>query len=100
MTDITKLPDEWIAQYGGFPDLHTRECAEELEQALPVWTRITEDESTWPEGLVIVSSKNMDGEMDAYIGKPCDDYSYVAKLSMTVHWRPLCSIDTPPETES
>ena len=102
MTDIAKLPDKWrkgkmyverddsISRYPAF----AKECADDLEAALPVWTKITDDPDTSPEDvdcLAIWSHMDITEQLffHAVKGK--------FKPNKLTYWRPLCSIDYPPE---
>lgn len=65
-------------------------AADQLAQTIPVWTRITEDESTWPalwEDVVWYNDKDDDHEI-THMNFDVDEMT---------HWRPLCDIDYPPE---
>ena len=31
---LVELGEKWLSEYGGYPDIHTRECAEELFKSL------------------------------------------------------------------
>ena len=98
MTNITKLADKWRNSL--VSDLDTRYWeanntrANELEAALPVWTRITEDEATWPPHrgvFYMVYDETGDGDLFTAHGRSILPGEY---------WRPLCDLDYPPETES
>jgi hypothetical protein len=113
MTDLTKLPDEWrdeaknndphkadVYQYTlGYNDALLG-IANDMIIALPVWVRITDDESTWPEIDVFVlmcpeSSSDFAylpviGAFDAGDAKIIDSWT-------GTWWRPLIAIDYPPE---
>lgn len=110
---ITKLPEKWLAKagLGGRPD-HVNhwlvDCADELEAALPKWTKITEDEATLPpEGEYVIGYSpyktqeialcellmRPDGRMWTF-GATTSHADILPKNAPT-HWRPLCDIDTP-----
>ncbi|MBU8921805.1 MAG: hypothetical protein KOO63_08295 [Bacteroidales bacterium] len=99
MTDIMKLPSKWregatVCYDANAKFVHER-LAGELESALPVWTKITDDPDTWPEQSedILLSSGvgfleagewgvTIDEGMQKYIGR---------------YWRPLCDLDYPPK---
>ena len=102
MINITKLADKWRkgtftkkvpdGGYGFFSG--KRHCAQELESALPVWTRLTGDEATWPPHrgvFYMVYDETGDGDLFTAHGRSILPGEY---------WRPLCDLDYPPETES
>jgi hypothetical protein len=96
MKDITKLADEWRnldPQFRMLSDAYY--CAQILEAALPVWTRITEDEATWqPSGVYVMTWYSCWECARTYrrnsFGKPI----------VGGYWRQLCDLDYPPEQES
>ena len=93
---IVDLPEVW--REAGSLDCWADDCANELEAILPKWTRITEDEDTWPEGLSFIAGKKMSGEWDYSIRNPSGEtFHHVAKHCLEVYWRPLCDLDYPPE---
>ena len=100
MTAITKLPDEWRGNnYKDWPREPELCCADQLEAALPTWTKITDSPDTWPD----------DGTyLWAYGSNTCDylhaTYDVcmmrvVADMVKHVYWRSLCDLDYPPEDE-
>jgi hypothetical protein len=104
MTDITKLADDWISRnfdkrFNDGEPICPVVCAEELTQALPVWTRITDDPKTWPAHFQKTVSHNGDDGGPFYffnLRAQLEKHDYINLL----YWRPLCSLDYPPETES
>jgi len=90
---MIELPDKWLHDCG--EDWGAFNCAKDLEAALPVWTRITEDESTWPE-----DGQNILYKTKRFIPPVGTTYRSNGK-GMTPHyivaWRPLCDLDTPPD---
>ncbi len=96
MTNITKLPDKWRKQSKTKSDVldNISWCADELEAALPKWTKITDDPKTWPEKLdrVVFSFSSESHCWIAFMQRnPAEDGL------LTCYWRPLCSVDYPPE---
>lgn len=91
------LPNKWRMED---PDQHLAPmgvCADELEAALPVWTKITDDPDTWPEdGMYLWVYGDLNG---AWIHATYDVAMMRTIADMVQHtcWRPLCSIDYPPE---
>lgn len=78
-------------------------CADQLETALPVWTKITEDEATWPpKGTRVLTHRiYRDGSGGTGIEKRLreglyQNVLYSSRYSKT-HWRLLCDLDYPPE---
>ena len=102
MTDLHKLPDEWREEEQSINDPHDpyshalSNCADELEAALPKWTKITDDPKTWPN----------DGDWGFFktwkwYGVHTwfnDEYDNFPK-EPAAWWRPLCSLDFPPEVK-
>lgn len=64
--------------------------ADELEAKLPVWTKITEDEATWPDGQALIY---FEGDISLVDGKYMGAQDHLHQWAS--HWRPLCDIDTP-----
>ena len=96
--DIPRLPDEWYntpPAEAGIRPLHY--CANQLEAALPKWTKITDDPATWPEDwqqvLIFYPEKEFPDHKKYYIG----EFVRQAGGHIGSYWRPLCSLDTPPE---
>ena len=100
MNDITKLPDKWRQKRRSeldatnFDLYELADCADELEQALPKWTRITEEPDTWPEDettvfLSYIANGKRSFEMWGF--KDSDNL-----MLMGDYWRPLCDLDYPP----
>lgn len=103
MTDITTLPKKWESE--DFHDISLPQlvCAEDLREALPDWTRITEDPETWPElGVqhLVICKRNSGGwehsRRNIRVLLARLKYGYIAEL----WYRPLCDLDFPQEEES
>ena len=86
-------PDDSISRYPAF----AKECADDLEAALPVWTKIewigdyVDPETLPPEDMTVLWGNVDDGynnlsELWQLPPKRITDYT---------HWRPLCDLDTP-----
>ena len=98
MTDITKLPDKWRKNAVDGSEVKvisneiyvTNILANELEAALPVWTKITDNPNSWPEVEAEVALEDI-----GWIVWP--DLYGTYKVYHTLHWRPLCDLDYPPE---
>jgi hypothetical protein len=108
--DVNKLPDEWLKiidpPFNNYPCAHVlKDCADQLQAALPVWKQITDDPDTWPPIGDFMLSQDADGPMcvegssleyASFVHAertPDDDFSiFVGRW-----WRPLCSLDYPPE---
>jgi len=118
--DITKLADMWRNDEAGFRVVtHDKNlschngltCANELESALPKWTRITDDPATWPEldgeptVEIIYRSPDRFGRPGKLEGFEWDQGDTVAlmegdKLKFKGGWyRYTTDLDYPPETE-
>ena len=108
MIDITKLPDRWRdgkpTRYVerdnsvSFDPKRTSDvCADELEAALPKWTKITDEDIT--EDPIILygerGSISYTSESDLFSGAPLSG-PWLRHCGYT-HWRPLCDLDYPPE---
>ena len=108
---ITKLADKWRDYRCGYTDKELTEygkarvgvfdeLANQLTAALPVWTRITDDEDTWPEmpnaRFFMLAGKEHD---DKRVWQVITDaiYDGYNEYDGATHWRPLCDIDYPPE---
>jgi len=78
-------------------------CADELDDELPQWTKITEDESTWPKNgdSVLFIDKEFDTLMRV-LNPIKDDTVFKTDHSnwLNLWWRPLCDLDTPPQEDS
>ena len=102
MTDITKLPDEWRDRCpkgsGWFKFVH--ECADQLEAALPKWTRVTDDPDTWPENnnSTILVAEFITIGRQIYTWESCNLRGN--NNLFPIYWRPLCDLDHPPEDKS
>ena len=70
-------------------------CARDLESLLPKWTLISEDESTWPKKAQDVLLSIGPGFLEA--GEWAVSDNSMKKYIDRYWWRPLCSIDRPPE---
>ena len=99
MTKLTELPNKWIDEICG--DISgslahaLRHCANDLSNSLPVWTEFTNDKPTWPEeGQTTVAYGHTDTQ--PFIVEFYAERSIVW-LAYRIKWRPLCSIDFPPE---
>ena len=108
--DITKLPDEWRrnapAGCGELVALRSKayatckamnECADELEAALPEWTKIEwvgdyADPSTLPPEDMTC----MWVEKETRFNDVSELWQLKNKANYT-HWRPLIDLDYPPE---
>ena len=94
---ITKLADRWRKWHykktfgNGAP---MEKCADELTAALPDWTRITDDKSTWPERCfrVMFSFGTGGHSWITFMQKTPQEDGL-----LTAYWRPLCDLDYPPE---
>jgi len=101
--EITKLADKW-RNYNYIEDAPVCgdcaiELADELEAALPKWTKITDDKS-WPD----------DGEYLWCYGSDSGGYIHatyeicmmrvIGDMVSDLYWRPLCDLDYPPEPPS
>lgn len=105
--DITKLGDYWRGEESRlekmFFSLGGDTCADELEDALPKWTEITDNPDTWPaiQVLVLVASLDKSVNQDVLIFRNQMVRSMFFKdYENYTHWRPLCSIDHPPKDKS
>jgi len=116
MIDINKLPDEWRDEskdavkqdeLNRMYSAALNQAATELRSALPKWTRITDDPSTFPapNKPIMTTSVLCDGEWsEQHIFTPISthwmyDIDHVARDRLIgTYWRPLCSIDYPPES--
>ena len=87
-TDITKLADKW-REDSRFTGHSGEDCARELEAALPVWTRITDDRDSRPEDAEKVLIEGFG------FCKWDDDKHY--RIHDNDFWRYECDIDYPPE---
>ena len=78
-----------------------RACAKELRDALPVWTKITEDESTWPDGLAFFVFTNGDAPeiLDFSVDDDWDIPNGDTFNIIGSSWRPLCDLDSPGDSE-
>ena len=74
-------------------------CADELQAALPTWTRITDDESTWPEKgqdvLIYLGSGFL--EKGGWGVSPNNMQHYIDR---GYYWRSTCDLDTPPKVQA
>lgn len=105
---ITKLADKWrvtvdcrseVMSNGGKrePLRDLLKCADELEAALPKWTRITDDPDTWPDdggASVMVSDEML---KDSYCSSRVMSGFEAVNRYCTTYWRPLCDLDYPQE---
>jgi len=94
------LHDIGDIQQAGFV-LGLKAAADLLEKELPVWTKMTEDEGTWPEDAQLVLARGQSGQFgmqDIISGNDLLYYWKATKFSGTYHWRPLCDLDRPPTT--
>ena len=97
--DITKLPDEW--RNVGSLEIWADDCANELEAALPKWTRITDDLASMPkesehEYAIFYNTENGIGH--TYLYKTTNSIAmHSGWKTFASHWRPLCDLDRPPE---
>ncbi|MBT8449129.1 MAG: hypothetical protein KJO69_05540 [Gammaproteobacteria bacterium] len=100
MNKITELTSKWRDRDVENPrkpligvgcSIGLKAAAAELEAALPKWTRITEDQSTWPENgaLIVYTTKGFPHSLVCTFTGGSVGY-------MTA-WRPLCDLDFPPE---
>ena len=98
MNDITKLPDKWRKRgRKNMAKIHY-EYAEELESAMPTWTKITDDPDTWPEDRERVLATRKDVQFDVW-HEPAH-FIFRAEFyrgAVGTYWRPLCDLDYPPE---
>lgn len=105
MKNLTELSAEWrkanriLSYQKGLDD-----CADQLDAALPKWTKITDDPETWPkEGQHFMRSeyaKSFEGwsipESDTFC---TETFKYDYVMFVGDMWRPLCSIDYPPKAD-
>lgn len=94
--NIRDLPDKWRddeENIGGVNFFRSGyDCAKELQAALPQWTRITENEATWPAE-----------DWDTVVWYSDEDNSHAmgpipfVDVGRFTHWRPLVDIDFPPD---
>ena len=110
---IGNLLDKWresalVAQAAGYSGLAEGkcECADELEAALPKWTRITNDPETLPPAgrPIMTIQVSWDGAWyEQNILTPLlthwmyDKDLPASDRAVGTYWRPLCGIDYPPE---
>ena len=107
MVDITKLADKWRRRYDETGQVIQGRCATELEAALPTWTRITEDEATWPEldgeDRVEIIARFPDhngrpGRIEAFEWDENDMVALMEGYKLKFNWyRYTCDLDYPPE---
>ncbi len=102
MADITKLPALWRdfefkgpthigpLWHAGYSDCLS-DVANQLEAALPKWTKITEDESTWPDADMFPVLIVWQQDSSVHVHEAHNTAEIGDK------WRPLCSIDYPPK---
>ena len=100
---ITKLAEKWrtdVARYSWQKAVNY--CADELEVALPTWTRITDDPDTWPEANQTCLFFRQPNSVPQHWGVSIDCYpeGNTEFLHEYDYWRPLCDLDYPPEQES
>jgi len=104
MTDITKLPDQWRedAVEASEKDMIASGLvvasvlATELEAALPVWTKITDDPDTWPKvDSVSMMHSRTKGTIIKENGVEIYDF-FMLEYGDITHWRPLTDLDYPP----
>ena len=107
MTDINKLPDEWRETEVGEIDFYEsnypagqsqalHDCADELQAALPKWTKITDDPDTWPVGDEYMT---YNGDNVVHCQVPWESHPLFG-YSVLFWWRPLCSLDFPPRVKN
>ena len=107
MTKITKLPNDWRSiipkEHDGGDLVWTaavitgmEHAADQLEVALPTWTKITDQEDTWPP----IDSEVMYASW--YDGWNIANgwVEFTSLDDMGDYWRPLCDLDCPPKDES
>jgi len=98
MTDITKLPDRWRSKQDVYPSIAREDCLVDLHNALPVWTRITDDPDTWPEdGTYLWCYGSIGSDTLIHATYDVSMMRVIADMVERTCWRPLCSIDYPPE---
>ena len=112
MGDITKLSDKWRSDEDEngqefSPWLNGLACAKELADALPVWIKITDDPATWPESrsdFLLQRGKHWALEHQTFFtpefypfNERPDSKFNRKDVPVGGHWRPLCSVDYPPE---
>ena len=91
---IRGLPDKWLIGR----HMTSLEHIEELEAALPKWTKMTDDPNTWPPCFidVLVQYKHFVGSNTSV-----KSYNFPGALGIKDYmgdwWRPLCDLDYPPE---
>ncbi len=78
-------------------------AADMIEEALPKWTKITEDEATWPEKDTDTFMRIWSYDNNCW-GRPWvqtnPDSFYDVSYEINEAWyRPLCDIDTPPKED-
>jgi len=85
-------PDDSISRYPVFAE----ECADDLEAALPKWTKITDDPDTWPEDGQRVIHTVVAIRRDYTYASDFYDVGAIRHWIGRV-WRPFCDLDYPPE---
>jgi len=107
MTDITKLPDRWRTgkpvrdderyEIQGYDAYSSEECADQLEAALPKWTEITDDPTTWPKaGVWVIIFRSQFPCTTTINHEWLERGDYVGN-----YWRPLIpGLDTPPQEDN
>ena len=114
-TKLQGLIDKWREYRGDYTDeeltdygkttVHTHELlATELENALPKWTRITEDEATWPEQsndvLLSVGVGFLEaGEWGVQVNDSAAPMDKSIQRYIGRYWRPLYDLDYPPQED-
>lgn len=108
MTDLMKLPDDWREASKRLdlcidlclPDACViyPQCADELEAALPVWTKITDSLDTLPGACDtdVLVAEYIQGEWHLYMWTG-NDLLDTGAGPFPICWRPLTGIDYPPE---
>jgi hypothetical protein len=106
---ITKLANKWrdesniaFENHGEGAAECVQECADELESALPKWTRITDDPATWPEaGQKVFFCDFIDSDDNEDVrGVTCFPNKEFVSQWIGDYWRPLTDLDYPPEQQS
>ncbi len=109
MTNITLLPAKWRMQVNftkepALINFELKDAAAELQAALPVWTKITDEPESRPamgqEYLMIdvLQSKPFGSWFDKWDGNfPLQATIEEYQRGSVFWWRPLCDLDYPPE---
>ena len=97
LRSILNSIDQTLGKYAALIAAETIDpIATQLEAALPKWTEITEDRNTHILPNKFVMSFK-DGTVEMYNLEDGHNIDSGLVLAGASHWRPMCSIDFPPE---